>query len=252
LTYRLHDLLHYLARHFLQAPVTPLQKDDLPGLGLDVSFAHRILLERYATLTQNGLWHTLPEDGYIHTYLTWHMEQAGWIDILHSLLREETPERKNGWFEARDRLGQTSGYLEDVSRAWRLAEARSVGEESSVSYGTQCRYGLILTSLNSLAASIPPILLIALVRTGVWNPLQGLAYGNQIPDQGQKDFVLAQLVLLLAESAHTEQARSAAEEIQDHDLRTKTLTRLVPYLSGLPQREVLAACRREPLAGSLQ
>src|SRR5262249_9142186 len=29
-------------------------------------------------------WHTLPDDGYIHAHLIWHMEQAGWHDEIHT------------------------------------------------------------------------------------------------------------------------------------------------------------------------
>lgn len=50
------------------------------------------------------------------------MEQAGWEDEIYALLREEAPERRNGWYEARETLHQTAGYLADVERAWRLAE----------------------------------------------------------------------------------------------------------------------------------
>jgi len=64
----------------------------------------------------------VPDDGYIQSHLVWHLGQAGHGHDVNALLHEETPEGQNGWYEAREQLGQTAGYLEDVRTAWRLAE----------------------------------------------------------------------------------------------------------------------------------
>ena len=74
-SYRLHDLLHDIARKLL---VT----DQPQGLGLPLPEAHAVLLDRYKQLTRSDLWHTLPDDGYIHTYVTWHFQQAGQAEQL--------------------------------------------------------------------------------------------------------------------------------------------------------------------------
>ena len=71
-SYRLYDLLHDHARRLLTAAPDPDRPDDLPGLGLTLSAAHARLLERYRARTQGNLWHTLPDDGYIHAHLSWH------------------------------------------------------------------------------------------------------------------------------------------------------------------------------------
>ena len=99
----------------------------MPGLGLTLREAHGRLLERYRARTQGGLWHTLPDDGYIHAHLTWHLEQAGAPEGLHGLLREETAEGRNGWYEARERLGQVAGYLADLARAWGSVDQHAEG-----------------------------------------------------------------------------------------------------------------------------
>src|SRR5262249_34838771 len=104
--YRVHDLLHDCARHLLQAPGTPRRQEELPGLGLTQPEAHRQLLRRYRERTRDGLWHTLEADGYIHGRLGWHLEKAEDAEGLHALLREETAEGRNGWYEANERLGQ--------------------------------------------------------------------------------------------------------------------------------------------------
>jgi hypothetical protein len=73
LTFRLHDLLHDLARNLLTAPGTPKRRGDLSGLGLSLPTAHAQLLEQYRKKTRNQQWHTLPNDGYIHQNLVWHL-----------------------------------------------------------------------------------------------------------------------------------------------------------------------------------
>ncbi len=179
-TYRLHDLFHDLARNLLTASTTPKRQGDLPGLGIALADAHVTLLEKYRQKTQNNLWHTLPDDNYIHQHLVWHLEKAGKIDEIHQLLLEESTTGNNGWYEAREKLVQTAGYITDISRAWELAEAKWTESNLSQVVSLQCRYALIISSLNSLAANVPIELLVALVQKNVWTPEQG---------REQRDFV---------------------------------------------------------------
>ncbi|MBD2255516.1 NB-ARC domain-containing protein [Nostoc parmelioides] len=198
--YRLHDLFHYLARNLLTASPTPKRSGDLAGLGMTLANAHATFLAKYRKKAQKGLWHTLPDDGYIHQYLVWHLEKAGQGDKIHQLLREESKTGANGWYEVRERLGQTAGYLTDVSKAWDLAEKDILAEANlSQVVGLQCRYALIQASLNSLAANLPEGLLIALVKKNVWSPQQGLAYALQIPNNKYK----ANSLISLAEQLPT-------------------------------------------------
>jgi hypothetical protein len=196
--YRLHDLLHDLARRLLIAPPGPTRPDDLPGLGLTLREAHGRLLERYRARTQGGLWHSLPDDGYIHAHLTWHLEQASAPEGLHSLLREETAEGRNGWYDARERLGQVAGYLTDLAHTWRGVDQHVGGR--SPAFGLGCRYALMTTSLNSLAGNIPTVLLAALVESGTWLPSQALAYARQVPNAVQRVQAFSRLLPRLSES----------------------------------------------------
>jgi hypothetical protein len=77
------------------------------------------------------------------------LEKAGRIEEIHSLLQEESATGNNGWYEAREKLGQTGGYITDISRAWELAEANWNESTLSQVVSLQCRYGLITASLNS-------------------------------------------------------------------------------------------------------
>ena len=179
--YRVHDLLHHLACNLLQASPHPETDYQLSGLGLSISEAHRQLLTRYQRQTQNGLWHSLEDDGYIYNQLIWHLEKAEKITEIHQLLREETAEGDNGWYSKCEKEGKTAIFIKDVSRAWQLAEA-DFANNSSQAIGLQVRYGLITTSLNSLAGNIPPELIAALIQHEIWTPAQGLAYVRQSPD----------------------------------------------------------------------
>ncbi|MEH2464710.1 MAG: hypothetical protein V7K23_13375 [Nostoc sp.] len=67
-SYRLHDLFHDLACNLLTAPSEPKRQGDLAGLGLNLADVHAAFLKKYQQTTQNGLWHTLLDDGYIHQY----------------------------------------------------------------------------------------------------------------------------------------------------------------------------------------
>ncbi|MGK7886830.1 MAG: NB-ARC domain-containing protein [Crocosphaera sp.] len=192
-TYRLHDLVHDISRRLLTDSPNPKKKEDLPGLGLTLKEAHSELINRYRKLTTDGLWHQLPDDGYIHFYLAWHIEKTACEEQLHKLLQEETEEGKNGWYQAREKLGQVTGYLGDVNRAWKLAEEAFTKDQSVKSIGLQIRYALITASLNSIADNITPELLGALVKQKVWTVDQGLAYARQKTQSDEKSLALASI-----------------------------------------------------------
>jgi hypothetical protein len=139
-SYRLHDLMHDLARVFL----TGSGERDLPGLNLKFKDAHAELLARYHQATMSGRWHSLPDDGYIHAHLTWHFQKAEQTNELHLLLQEETSEGQNGWYEACTRLGKLSVFVTDLARAWRIAE-QEFCEDRLKSLNNQWRY-LLITS----------------------------------------------------------------------------------------------------------
>jgi hypothetical protein len=122
-TYRLHDLMHDLAKRLLMKPTSQEEQlEEFPGLGLTLPEAHQELLNRYRAKTQQEKWHTLPDDGYIHAHLTWHMEMAGWNDAILHLLGEETEQGQNGWYTTLSHLEQTKVFVQDFTRAWRKAE----------------------------------------------------------------------------------------------------------------------------------
>lgn len=230
-SYRLHDLLRDIARRLLTMPPPG-------GLGLSLPAVHATLLERYKRRTQNGLWHTLPPDGYIHSHLVWHMEQANQLDQIHALLAEETPSGRNGWYHAKEQLGQTAGFLADVNRAALVLHQQYIPSETII--GLQIRYALIAASLNSLARNVPLSLLVALVEKKLWTPAQGLAYAQQLFDLVQQAKALVEL------SAHTipgirkltvQKALDVARQINDSWQQTETLMDMAERLAKRNQSE---------------
>jgi hypothetical protein len=221
-SYTLHDLLHDEARLRLTER-TPLQE------------AHAALLARYQARCRGKSptvqWYTLPDDGYIHERLTWHMEQANQEEAIHALLCLETEEGRNAWYETREAMGQTAGYLADVHRALRLAEEDFASHQSQTAVGLQCRYALIIASLNSLAGGIPPALVVALVERGLWSPDQGLAYARRTPDPNQRTETLTGLAFQLAKMGYPSHALAVAQGIENQEGRPKILAELAFQLS---------------------
>ena len=228
-------------------PSSPYQ---LSELGLSIAEAHQQFLTRYQRQTENGLWHSLENDGYVYNQLIWHLEKAGKIGEIHQLLREETAEGGNGWYSKCEKEGKTATFIKDVSRAWQLAEA-DFANSPSQAIALQVRYVLITTSLNSLTRNILPELIAALIKHEIWMPAQGLAYVRQ----NQDDQMQAEGLIAIAPylpSTLLPEALAKVREIRGgfggwlipyDDDRVLALTGLAPYLPENLLREALAIAR---------
>ena len=138
------------------------------------------------------------------------------------------------WYTVHERVGDTSGYLSDVDRAWRLTEEAFADRRSSIAIGLQCRYALIVTSLCSLAGNIPPALLAALVEKGIWPGPQGLAYARQIQEPELRTRALAALAPHLGPTERDQalrEALEAARAIEAEGYRSAALAALAPHLT---------------------
>ena len=132
------------------------------------------------------------------------------------------------WYQVCDRLGQLASYVKNVVRAWQLAE-EVFDSRPSDSIGLQCRYALIVSSLNSLAGNIPASFIAALVQKQLWTPTQGLAYAQQVQEPGRRAEALGKIAphlpLILLK-----QTLEAARAIQHEEHRAEALENLAPYL----------------------
>ena len=245
--YSIHDLMHHLARELLTAPEAVAPAGDIPGLGLTLQGAHRRLLGSYRAKTSNDLWHTLLDDGYIHNHLVRHFEQAGWESELGSLLWEESGDGHCGWYQAREQLGQTAGFLADVSRVWSYADRLGAAVSSeglrAQATGLQLHCALIIASINSLSAGIPAEVLLGSVRCGILSLPSALALARQHPIRDRR------VDLLLALENEMQQSRlpsllgeaiAVARGIDDAESRAKALAKVA---QRLPAEEALVVVR---------
>lgn len=187
LEFRVHDVMHDTLRGVLTA-------DGPDGMGVDLVDAHRQLLSRYGRTIAANRWDQLVDDGYIHSHLIWHFEQAGDVESIHALMRLTNEDGQHAWFVARDRLGQAAGFISDLNVAWRLAS-----DEARPSLGEQCRYAMVLASLHSLAQVITPKMVDALVRQNIWLPAKAVDYLRNSTNSHRRGAALLQLIPLLLE-----------------------------------------------------
>lgn len=208
-------------------------------LGAKAPALHQALLDAYRLSTEDGRWSTLPNDGYVHAHLTYHMEHAGRIDDIHALLREETPAGRHAWFEVQDRLGQGAALLVDVDRAWRLAEGTR-------SMPLQVRYALLWASVHSLAANIPLVLLTDLVRLDYWPLDQALAYARQTAPVARVPALVAFARMVKGELATKllEEGLAVAMQIGDMQERSEAVARMAGALVEHGRLDEAAAIAR--------
>jgi hypothetical protein len=173
-------------------------------------------------------------------YLAAHLEAAGRVADLHRLLALETAEGSNAWREAKEARGDMTGFLADVTRAWRLAEAAYTPETAaaSQSVGLGMRYALVTSTVNSVAHKIPLPMVSALLERGVWTADQCLVYARQEPDPRKRVNTLAALVPHLPRPTQRDvlrEAMAAARAIEWGHERQQALMSLRPLLieSGL-------------------
>jgi hypothetical protein len=198
------------------------------------------------------------DDRYGIAFLMMHLAGAEQDDHLHNLLalsRLDDPSRGPGtsgwrrklaqfgrrtddtskhtepynlWFALHARAGEVREYLRQVDLAWQRAQDRS-------QVGLQVRYALHHASVNSVAESLPPPLLRALVDRNLWRWSRAVAFATRIPDAARRALAYAELAdsnqALEPFRTHLlEDALAAADAIGDAPTRTDTLIALLRRL----------------------
>jgi glycerol-3-phosphate cytidylyltransferase-like family protein len=217
-TYRVHDLMHDMARSLIEEGI--LSSEPVPPLEL----AHRQFLERYRERAANRSWDGLPNDGYIHHHLTWHLEQANWDDELHALMSMSDSQGRNAWFEVCDRLGQPAIFVDDVARGWKIAERGYEGDRAG-SIVLQWRYALITATLKSLVENLPISMMAEFVKQGFWTVVQAWAYVEQMQDERKISAAIQALAPYLSKSLF-QVTLAAAREIKHEYFRASALSAL--------------------------
>jgi hypothetical protein len=162
-----------------------------------------------------GEWEKLVEREYPRLHLSAHLNGAGEYETLRILLTEG--DEKIKWAEAREKKEETyAGYLNDLTYVWAYAEREQ-------NYALAIRCMLIENSVHSLAANIPPELLVELGRSGMWSYVRCL----EVIKQKTEDTDKADSLELLAPNLPSEllqEALATAQKITDERHRTLVLS----------------------------
>jgi hypothetical protein len=184
-------------------------------------------------------------DRYAVDSAIFHLLAAGLPDTVDAVLTAEWPtgaERAdNVWYTVHEDLGRTDGYLADVRAARRATETPSTAKTDALR--RQILYALIIGSVSSIAANIPPALLTRLLQENLWPPQRALAYALATPDPSSKAAALRRLAPHLPADQQRDilaLALSAATAIDDPSSRAEALRELAPHLPADQQRDILA------------
>ena len=202
--YTVHDLFHDIARRLLIAPLPT-------GLGSTLPREHRKLVRRYRAKCAEK-WENLPDDGYGHAHLVWHMLRSEAVDEISRLLTQAGPDGANAWFLARARLGHSDGFISDLDVGFQVAQgAAALGsnaEARAAGLADMVRYELYAASVRSVAFELAPAIIKAFVDQRIWSPDEGLQYAKRDPNPTRR----AETLYYISDDLHQLDARNALLE----------------------------------------
>ncbi|WP_322755421.1 NB-ARC domain-containing protein, partial [Frankia sp. Cas3] len=186
-------------------------------------------------------------DRYGLTWLVAHLLDADDPDRVDLLLAAERPapggRAESIWYTAHEDQGSTANYLATIRAAWHDARTRYPSGDPR-SFARQASYALLIGSITSMAANIPPALLVRLVETSIWPPARALTYAQTVLRLDDRASALCGLVPHLSPDQHEPvliQALAAATAIDKPDVRASALRGLAPHLPPDLLTQALAA-----------
>ncbi|RCG28349.1 hypothetical protein DQ384_24865 [Sphaerisporangium album] len=185
------------------------------------------------------------DGGYGLRHLAEHLDRAGRAADLHELLAlswADGPRRVNAWFTVHRRTGRLAGFRRDVGTAWNAV--RQAG--GPLRAARQMRYALVLSSLNSMAATTPPILWPILVQSDNLTAEEALAWARQIPTPEERAETLTSLIEVVPGRLRDEverEALAAVRAVPDGYWRLGELWRLHSLVAADLREELLAIVR---------
>jgi hypothetical protein len=188
------------------------------------------------------------DNGYALRHLATHLQRAGRLGDLATLLRLEwarEERRENVWYAVHEEERDLAGYLGDVTLLWRSAEAASKEAvsrgEPAVPIVLEISSALLISSVRSLASHVKPALLAALVEKRIWRKEHALAYASQMPDLEDRFLSMVRLIPFLPEPTRSEaisEALVAARELEPES-RQKAFQVFPPGLPRVLLEELL-------------
>ncbi len=184
-------------------------------------------------------------DRYMRTDLVRHLLASDSETTLARLLAAESTTASgrvaNAWFTVHERAGNIADYLADVRAWWKWAAARTDTDPpdalAEASFAVEARCALIIGSVVSLAANVPPELFTRLVTEGLWSARQAIAHAAAMPEPADRVQALAAVVPLIP----GEDLPTALAAIRAIDERAARKRALISVLPALPDRD------REPV-----
>lgn len=125
----------------------------------------------------------------------------------------------HAWYIERRERNEINGFHQDLELAREYfetlaADTDTTGEEKTVSLGWICRCALMKASSRDVSSRIPVALLDEMVQSGIWSPLRGLGYVEQISDEAQRSASIITLTsYLLRSDDNQNHSHNRAEEI---------------------------------------
>jgi hypothetical protein len=174
--YRVHDLMHDTARGLIEGGC-------LGGVR-DLAEAHGAFVDRYGAIDYGAKLCGLPNDGYVHRHLTWHLVMAAREEAVHELLGASDGAGRNAWFEACEEIGEPAVFVQDVKRGWELAEAL-YDRDPTHSITLQCRYALIIATTYYLLEKLSGYLINIFINRQYWTVERAWAYFEQASSYNQ-------------------------------------------------------------------
>jgi len=167
---------------------------------------------------------------YETRHLVAHLVSAHLDSELHSLLALETAEKRNAWYEQKLVAADLTGYLSDL-RAGMVCVARSEADVPTT-LSLTLRYSALASSVRTVILKFPPLLLQALLKSGLWPVARVWTYYANIEDRAAKCEALELLVPSLPARLILEAFEECATWIGDRGstLWIKGLVSLLPYL----------------------
>jgi hypothetical protein len=176
-------------------------------------------------------------DSYERRHLVSHLAELRRRDDLRRLLSWDRPDGRNAWYEAKRAADALDEYAQELATA--LAAIQRYPGDLGAAVADEYRYALMLASLNSLSAQVPPALLGALVSRGLISHLEAQSHARRTRDVRQRAQGLLSLLPLCTGADRGRLRAEVAETARElHDSRDippdsaadalKTLAAIVP------------------------
>jgi hypothetical protein len=181
-----------------------------------------------------------------------HLVEAQRLDELRWVLTLETADTHNAWYEVRVSAGELAAYVIDVSTAMRAVQAlpMNAGADSAIvtRLEDQYLYALVLTSLNSSAANVPPALLTAMRLHHLITPNDAMSYARRATDAIQRAEALIDLLPAIDESERPYTIEEIVREVEasrpeiaraEQSKCAEVLASLVPHVSSAERPRIV-------------